>query len=132
MQGLSWSAARAEQGLLFSYAAMSVAIAVLLAVDAWRGRPRAWGEVAQNVVSAVMNQLLLTLVTGALTVAGLSFLHRLSGFASWGFTPVSSARHKGGQSYARVRHGGRKPRAFVGVSSPALPRAPLPLPRAQM
>lgn len=82
-------AAGAEEAVLVAYGVALVAIVAAVAVGAARGRPPPWGEVAQNVISAAMNQLLVTVGTAALTLAGLRLLFDAVGFGSWGFSPLS-------------------------------------------
>lgn len=84
-------AAGPEEALLVVYGVALIGIAVAVGVDAARGRPPAWGEVVQNVISAVMNQLLVTLGTAALTLAGLQLVFDAAGLGSWGFSPWSWA-----------------------------------------
>jgi sterol desaturase/sphingolipid hydroxylase (fatty acid hydroxylase superfamily) len=85
------SVAVAEDALVAASVVVVVVIALVLVAEVLRGRRPAWGEVRQNVISAVMNQLGLSLGTVALTLAGLQLVFDSVGVGSWGFSPASWA-----------------------------------------
>jgi sterol desaturase/sphingolipid hydroxylase (fatty acid hydroxylase superfamily) len=82
-------AAAAEGAVLLAYGVVLVVIALAVVVGVVRGRPPAWGEVGQNVISGVMNQLIVSLGTAALSLAGLRLAFDIVGVGSWGFSPWS-------------------------------------------
>ena len=85
------NAVAAEGVVLLAYGVVLAVIALAVVVGVVRGRPPAWGEVGQNVISAVMNQILLSLGTAALSLAGLQLVFDVVGVGPWGFSPWSWA-----------------------------------------
>lgn len=81
----------AEGAVLVASGVIVVLIGVAVVVGVVRGRPPVWSEVGQNVISAVMNQLAISMGTAALTLAGLQLVFDVFGVGSWGFSPWSWA-----------------------------------------
>jgi sterol desaturase/sphingolipid hydroxylase (fatty acid hydroxylase superfamily) len=85
----SLSASAGESAVLVGNGVVLVVIAAAVVSGALRGRPPVWSEVAQNVISSVMNQIVVSLGTAALGLAGLTLVFDRAGFGSWGFSLVS-------------------------------------------
>jgi len=87
LSGAAW----AEDAILVTYVVVLVVIGLAVVVGVARGRPPVWSEVGQNVISAVMNQIVVVVGTAALTLAGLRLASDVVGAGSWGFSPLAWA-----------------------------------------
>lgn len=81
----------AEDLLFLSDIVVLVMVALSLVLAVARKKPPVWAEVGQNLLSAVMNQVVAAVGAAALSLAALHLVFDVVGVGSWGFSGWSWA-----------------------------------------